>query len=296
MVPKMEFYNEPHSYLVKLGVSYWNDWRERNPEVTPFLAGVNLNLLDLSGFNLRGANLKGSNLFGTDLIEADLTGANLSKADLTAADLGHANFRGATITDVRLIRSQALGTNFEQAILTGSCIEDWNIDSATNLNDVICDYIYLKSKYCPETRGYLLQERRPYNGIFEPGEFTKLFQKTLETLDLVFRHGIDWQAFIMAFKELNRQRVDAELSVQGVENKESRTLVVRLNVKEDDNKAEIEQSFKRLYQVALEKTEIIYLEKFAGKVEDPDLEIASYRQRCTNLQFIIEMMALASGE
>ncbi|HBW92504.1 MAG TPA: pentapeptide repeat-containing protein, partial [Cyanobacteria bacterium UBA11149] len=271
MVPKMEFYNEPHSYLVKLGVSYWNDWRERNPEVTPFLAGVNLNLLDLSGFNLRGANLKGSNLFGTDLIEADLTGANLSKADLTAADLGHANFRGATITDVRLIRSQALGTNFEQAILTGSCIEDWNIDSATNLNDVICDYIYLKSKYCPETRGYLLQERRPYNGIFEPGEFTKLFQKTLETLDLVFRHGIDWQAFIMAFKELNRQRVDAELSVQGVENKESRTLVVRLNVKEDDNKAEIEQSFKRLYQVALEKTEIIYLEKFAGKVEDPDL-------------------------
>ncbi|MCP2727663.1 pentapeptide repeat-containing protein [Limnofasciculus baicalensis] len=290
----MELYNEPHSYLVKLGVSYWNDWRERNPEVTPILAGANLNLLDLSGFNLRGANIQGANLFGTDLIEADLTGADLTKADLTAADLSHANFRGATIANVRLIRTQALGTSFEQAILTGSCIEDWNIDSATNFNDVLCDYIYLKSKYCPENRGYSLEERRPYNGIFEPGEFSKLFQKTLETLDLVFRNSIDWQAFLMTFQELNRKRVGSELSIQAIENKQRGTLVVRVNVRDEDNKAEIEQSFKQLYQVALEATEIKYLEQLEGKVDDPAREIASYRQRYANLQFMIEMMALRS--
>ncbi len=56
------------------------------------------------------------------------------RLDLRWADLIEANLSGV----------QALGTNFEGAIFTGACIENWNINSENNLNDTICDYIYLK--------------------------------------------------------------------------------------------------------------------------------------------------------
>ncbi len=280
-------YNEPHSYLIKLGLSHWNNWRANNPNVIPLLEGANLNLLDLSGFNLRGANIRGANLFGTDLVKADLAGADLEKADLTAADLNNTNLKGANLSEARLIRTQALGTNFERAVLTGACIEDWNIDSTTNLNGAICDYIYLKSKYCPDMKGYVLQERRPYNGNFEPGEFTKLFQKTLETVDLIFPNGIDWQAFLVAFQQLEERR-GSELSIQGIENKQKGTFVVRVNVEPKDNKAELEQYFKHQYQLAIQETEKKYREQLKDCTNAPDEPISSYRHQSADLKQMIQ--------
>ena len=50
--------NEEHLKILKQGVEAWNEWREKNPQITP------------------------------DLIKANLTGANLSGAqDLTAKQL-----------------------------------------------------------------------------------------------------------------------------------------------------------------------------------------------------------------
>lgn len=284
-------YSEPHSYLVKLGLFHWNSWRAKNPNVTPMLEGANLNLLDLSGFNLRGANIGGANLFGTDLIEADLTGADLSKADFTGADLKQANFTGADLSQARLIRTQAVGSNFEKAIFTGACVEDWTIDSATNLDGVICDYIYLKSRYCPDQKRYLLEERRPYSGNFEAGEFTRLFQKTLATVDLIFRNGIDWQAFLVAFQYLEAEHGSRDLSIQGIENKNQGTFLIRLNVALEDDKAEIEKFFKHQYKLALEAREDNYREQLKGCVDDPDQVIANYRQQSADLKEMIKVMA-----
>ncbi|HAG81584.1 MAG TPA: pentapeptide repeat-containing protein [Cyanobacteria bacterium UBA12227] len=284
-------YSEPHSYLVKLGLFHWNSWRAKNPNVTPMLEGANLNLLDLSGFNLRGAKVKGANLFGTDLIDADLTGADLSKADFTGADLKKANFTGADLSEARLIRTQALGSNFERAIFTGTCLEDWNIDSSTNLEGAICDYIYLKSKYSPEEKRYLLQERRPYSGNFEPGEFTRLFQKTLATVDLIFRKGIDWQAFVVAFQQLEAERGNSELSIQAIETKKEGTCVIRVIVAPDDDKVQIEQYFKRQYRLALQAIEESYREELEGQVENLDELIGNYRQQSADLKEMIKVMA-----
>jgi len=279
-------YNQQHSYLVRLGASNWNNWRTNNPNEIPILEEANLNLLDLSGLNLRGANLKGANLFGTDFIEADLSGADLREADLTAADLSRANLSGVDLREARLIRTQALATNFEQVRFTGVCLEDWNIDPVTNLDGVICDYIYLKSKYIPEQKLYLLQERRPYSGNFEPGEFTKLFQKVLEPLDLVFRNGIDWQAFLICFQELQVESSDHELSIQALENKSSGVFVIKLNVPNHANKAEIEQSFKHKYQLAIQGKE----EKLKDKTE----QLALYRQQSADITEIVKVMASRS--
>ena len=107
---------------------------------------------------------------------------------------------------------------------------------------MICDYIYLKENQ---------QERRPHdpNKNFAPGEFTKLFQKVLETVDLIFKDGIDWQAFLASFQNLQVKCGSDELTIQSFENKGDGAFVIRVNVPRGADKAEIEKYLKRQYQL-----------------------------------------------
>ncbi|WP_339390950.1 pentapeptide repeat-containing protein [Crocosphaera watsonii] len=213
------------------------------------LSGVNLTGVNLSGKNLSGANLSGAKLSGTDLLGTALSGTALSGADLkganlTGADLKGAYLRGANLRGANLSRVRALRTNFDGATLTGACIQDWNINSETNLENVICDYVYLRQDQ---------QERRPHdlNRNFEPGEFTKLFQKALETVDLVFLDGIDWKAFLLSLKELQNEYGQENVDVQGIEKRPGGTFVVRIDVPPEVNKAEIESKAKQSYETQL---------------------------------------------
>ncbi len=85
--------NEEHLKILNRGVEAWNEWREKNPQITPDLSKANLyeadlSEADLSGADLTGANLTGTNLYKADLSMADLSGASLSVAqDLTAKQL-----------------------------------------------------------------------------------------------------------------------------------------------------------------------------------------------------------------
>jgi uncharacterized protein YjbI with pentapeptide repeats len=211
------------------------------------LQGINLQEANLRGANLRGANLSEANLSGANLSEANLSGANLSEASLSEAslseaNLSEANLSEASLSEANLSGAQALHTNFEGATFTGACIENWNTNSQTNLNNVICDYIYLKDGK---------QERRPHdpNKNFAPGEFTKLFQKALETVDLIFSDGVDWQAFLSSFEKLKIECGSDELSIHSFENKGDDTFVIKVNVPYDADKAEIEKYLKKQYQL-----------------------------------------------
>ena len=203
--------NEEHLALLRQGVDVWNEWRQNhnNYEIVADLTGANLSGLIIIGADLGRANLMGANLIGANLTQANLRMANLSETNLTEADitgayLSLANLRmaylsganlsetnlkmtylgGAILTDANLKMAnlnganlegtQALNTNFKQAIFTGSCLENWQINKATNLNDVICDYVYLRHHQ---------QERCPSNRNFATGEFTKLFHTALDTVD-----------------------------------------------------------------------------------------------------------------
>jgi uncharacterized protein YjbI with pentapeptide repeats len=139
---------------------------------------------DMRWADIRGINLSGVNLRGKVLTEATLIGANFNRADFREANLS---------------RTLALNTNFKNAIFTGACIEDWRINSGTTLDGVICDYVYLKQGQ---------QERCPSEGNFAPGEFTRLFQEIDNTIDLIFRNGINWKAFALAFNQVNAQILD----------------------------------------------------------------------------------------
>lgn len=84
--------NKEHLEIIKRGVKIWNQWREKNRDVVPYLIAADLSKINLSGVNLRGAQL----------IWADFTAANLGKADLSMANLYGAELRRANLTEANL--------------------------------------------------------------------------------------------------------------------------------------------------------------------------------------------------
>ena len=283
--------------ILKQGFASWNHWRIGKTAVEVNLRGANLldadlrganlvnadlgetNLInaDLRGVDLRGANLSGANLSGANLSLAHLDGVDLSGADLSAANLRGASLRNANLSDVDFRRIQALGTNFTSSHLTGACIEDWHINSETRLDDVECEYIYLKHNS---------QERRPSdpNRNFALGEFTKLFQRAISTVDLIFRNGVDWQALLISLEKLRVEADGAELTVQAIENKDDGAFVVRVNVPPDADKGAIEKFVKQEYDLALKTLDVKYRYELKAK----DVEIESYRRENTNLMKLAE--------
>ncbi|MEA5530593.1 pentapeptide repeat-containing protein [Dolichospermum sp. UHCC 0684] len=185
--------NPEHLAILKQGVEVWNEWRNENQYVRPDLSHTNLIEANLSKAILLGADLREANLSGANLSKAILSMANLSEADLRKADLigadlweadlCAADLANADLTNADLVHSQVMATNFHNAILTGACIKDWQINSETNLDGVICEYIYLDHLYFGEDQA----KRRPINGNFAPGEFASLYKKIIENTDLILR-------------------------------------------------------------------------------------------------------------
>ena len=263
--------NPGHLAKLQEGVAAWNKWRKENPYIKPdlifaHLIGANLIGANLIGANLIGANLRDANLNltkldrrtleyaiceGVKLEEIDLSGANLEEIKLSAFNLSGFNFFNANLYGANLNKVQALGTNFEGATLTGACIEDWNINSQTNLQNVRCDYIYLKATYSETEKKFIFVDRVPHDPdkIFAPREFSKRYQKILETVNLYFEEGIDWRAFLVSFNKLQIECNRDELSINSFENKGNGAFVIKVNVPEGANKAEIEKYLKKQYQL-----------------------------------------------
>lgn len=136
--------------------------------------------------------------------------------------------------------------------MTGACVEAWNIESTTKLDNVDCRFIYLLENLKPGTDD---RERRPSSGDFKPGEFTKLFEEVLNTVDLIFRDGIDWKAFVNAFQTAQNQNEDTELALQSIENKGDGVVVVKVGVPDGADKEKIHSDFTQNYQLALQAVE-----------------------------------------
>jgi uncharacterized protein YjbI with pentapeptide repeats len=214
------------------------------------------------------ANLRGANLAGVNLNQANLKWADLSEASLKQANLKEANLREVL----------AIGTDFAGATLTGACLEGWNISDTTNLQNVDCQFVYLKGDQ---------QERRPSSGDFAPDEFTKLFQEVLSTVDLIFRNGVDWKAFVAAFQQVQVQNEDTPLKIQSIENKGEGVVVVRVHVPPDTNKEKIHSEFNQQYDLALQALEA----KYRAELQARDGEIAHYREQSVNMWEVIKLQA-----
>lgn len=251
------------------------------------LSGAVLIVAHLSGAVLNRANLSGAYLAGADFSMANLNSADLNDADLSDADFWGADLSDADLSDANLSRLQGLGTNFTGANFTGACIEDWHINSGTKLDDVQCEYIYLK---------WDRQERRPSdpNRNFALGEFKALVQKALNTVDLIFRNGVDWQALLISLEKLRVEAAGAELSIQAIENKNDGAFVVRVNTPPEADKAEVEKFLKQEYEVTLRTLEAKYASQLQLQGEQLAFyreEMAAKRQENTQLMGVIQVMA-----
>ncbi len=209
------------------------------------LIQANLSYADFRCTDLREVTLSAAKLMGTNLSYAKLFGSTLGQADLTSADLTEADLRSTNLWAV-----QAIFTNFQKAKFTGACIQDWNINSDTNFDEVICEYIYLQ---LPE------QERRPSdpNKIFNQGDFQHLIKKVNETIDLIFSNGIDWSAFYTSFNNLRVEDDYQDFSLKAIEQKDDGTFVVRINTAHLNQveKGELEKSLLQNYHSILDSKE-----------------------------------------
>lgn len=248
-----------------------------------YLSGADLSKANLSGADLIGAKLIGAKLSGANLSGANLSGAILSGAHLKGANLKGANLKGADFSSTNLVgaslqRTKAQDTNFSRAVLTGACLEDWHTNSRTNFEQVSCDYVYLKANQ---------KGRCPSQGRFAPGEFTELFQKALDTVDLTFRNGIDWQAFFAALQKLQMEGGGKELAIQAFENKASDVLSIRIAIPPNANKVEVERYLKQEYERELKAIDKEYRYQLQANYD----QIAAYRQQSANLLEIVKLLA-----
>jgi ribosomal protein L21E len=193
----------------------------------------------------------------------------------------------ADLSGSNLAFSQVLDAGFVGATLTGACIESWQIGDTTDLDNVRCEYIFRRWNIGTDE----FEQRLPVdpNSVFVLNEFTQRFKilaSVLETIDITFTEGIDWQAFFQSFQDLRAGRPSEAISIQGMERKGD-AFVVRLEVRADADKAAIETEVKQRYAHQLAALEAQYQERLRLQSD----EIATYRQTQSSLLHIVQTMA-----
>jgi uncharacterized protein YjbI with pentapeptide repeats/uncharacterized protein (DUF697 family) len=120
----------------------------------------------------RGESFAEMDLSGAFLQKADLSRAILEGANLKDADLSYANLEGAD-----LLRTNVIAANLSHTKMTGACIADWNIDQATQLDNVDCRYLYLGTEQ---------RDRLPVEDDWTAGGFTQYFKTREQDQQSIF--------------------------------------------------------------------------------------------------------------
>lgn len=122
--------NEAHLDILRQGVEAWNQWREDNRHIKPYLVMAELRQAILSGADLNHANLSGVGLNDAMLNDADLTEIDLSGADLSGAMLQRANLRRADLSGALLRQASLIEADLTEAVLSGADLYRANLCGA----------------------------------------------------------------------------------------------------------------------------------------------------------------------
>lgn len=273
--------------------------------------------------------LKGTNFQNSNLASANFTKARLKSTDFRNANLKHVrwykatmlnqvrtkktylndfevrkwitggvgnknfdnkNLQGINLQGINLINASFINTDLSDAILsdttiTGACIQDWNINSETRLDNVICDYVYLKSGQ---------RERRPSDKSrnFQPGEFAKLVSKSLNSVDLIFRKGVNWKAVAYSLKNTQVLNQDTPLAIQSIENKGNGVVLIKVTVPQNANKGRIEGDFWQGYEFANKTLK----EQYEVRLLDKDKFINEQSQQINQLFYSLNQAQEKLGQ
>ncbi|NEN88592.1 MAG: hypothetical protein F6K48_06535 [Okeania sp. SIO3H1] len=194
---------------IRPGETYLKNSKVRELVKTGAGENINLDRLNyLQGINLQGANLTNASFIEANLNSTNLQNANLSRAKLVGTFLDQADLTGAT--------------------LTGAFLEDWGITTKTILDDIKCDYIYMRLP--PDKRPDFLKlppeesldervRRKPADEDknFEEGEFAEFIKPLVNTLDLYHNQGVDPRIAAYSFEKLQKDHPEAEIKMRSME-------------------------------------------------------------------------------
>lgn len=180
----------------KEDITFWNEWRNKNPEITPDLTGIDLREIKiLKGIDFHEATLCKAIFFKSNLEKANFNGADCLYVDFQESILRNTSFKKASICDTNLIMADLNGADFENASIDGSTLMHSDLSNALlnglNLNNthlvncnvtgITCKYIFI---------GKNKKKRVPENRDFSPDEVEKLFCDqifvTEESIDSLF--------------------------------------------------------------------------------------------------------------
>lgn len=226
--------------FARLDNTYLNDPRIRQLAVT--LSGQQKNF---DGANLEGVNLKEANLSRTSFASVNLRNSNLQNANLFKAILWQAQMDGTDLSDANLresilARADLANANLSRADLTGACIKDWNFNAQTCFVGITCDYIYREY----ENRQFT--DRYPSDRNFKPGEFESLYQKVINSVELIFQDQVDWRALSFAFEKFQIEDDGMGLELKGVEQRGD-YWIVKVAHGEGVSKQQVEQQVQSTY-------------------------------------------------
>ncbi|NEP82242.1 MAG: T9SS type A sorting domain-containing protein, partial [Okeania sp. SIO3B3] len=85
------------------------------------------------------------------------------------------------------------------------------------------------------------------SGYFQPGDLAKLFQEVLNTVDLIFRNGVDTKAFMSSFQQVKADNKGIPMRIRGMENKGDGVVVIKIDVSPETNKEKIHREFMQFY-------------------------------------------------
>lgn len=173
-------------------------------------------------FNLQGLYLKGANLVKTDFSESDLKnsifeGADLSNIDLTRTTLFGVSFQNADLSNAKLIQAQLDQSDLSGATMTGAYIGDWNITTLTQISDVRCDYIFMRSASSDISGSNLRRKPDDWKKNFSKGEFVDFIMPIGETLDLYHNETVNPCAAALAFHNILEQYSESRLEIVSIE-------------------------------------------------------------------------------
>ncbi|MCY7392491.1 MAG: pentapeptide repeat-containing protein, partial [Leptolyngbyaceae cyanobacterium CAN_BIN12] len=190
-------------------------------------------------------NGQGQNFDGLDLTGVNLQDANLQDASFIGASLNQSNLRGADLSRAILKQTQLEGADLTGAILTGAYIEDWGITSTTKLENVQCEYVYMRvpTKENPNPL------RKPDNlrETFEEGAFADFIQPFFDTLDLYHSQDVDPRAISIALKNLSVNHPGDDLQFVAIERRGNNGLNLRFTTVPGANKSELSHEYFSSY-------------------------------------------------
>ena len=213
-------------------------------------------------------NFDGQKLQGVNFQGADLSGASFIDTNLNEANLQDANLSGA-----KLIQTQLDKTNLTGATLTGACIEDWGITSHTKLDEVKCEYIFMRSPTKSDPNPWRKPDNRQEK--FKGNDFADFIQPVFDTLDLYHNQGVEPKAIAISWKKLTEDNPDANLRYVSLEVKGENNLLLRLKAEPNADLSKLSADYFETYnyfkQLAAEEA----AEKYVVLLEEKDDRINS---------------------